>query len=245
MLVLLRGYICSILITIKEDIPMANTKKTIDQTKPVSAFSLFSKSYYAVMKNLNLFIIVGGSGLVAQYVLGLQIKAPEVKTQYFTISPQDAGVFTVALIASIVLYTMSIKLQLSVAQGKKPTMKALWEFARDNTFKLIGLGIILSVVITVGLIAFIIPGLIFIRRYVLSPYVLADKKIGILESMKQSAELSKPYSGAIWGVIGVSILLSLVSVFGAVGTIISAILAVLYSVAPALRYEELKKLSKT
>lgn len=223
---------------------MATNEKSKNRRKPISAFSLFPKSYNAIMQNLNIFIVVGGFGLLAQYILGLQIKAPEVTTQYFTITPQDAGVFTIALIASVVLYTMSVKLQLSVAQGIRPTIGSLWDFARDNTFKMIGLGVVISMVIILGLIAFIIPGIIFIRRYVLSPYVMADKEVGIFESMKRSAELSKPYSGAVWGVIGVSILLSLVSIFGAVGAFISAILAVLYSVAPALRYEELKKLSK-
>jgi hypothetical protein len=223
---------------------MTAKNKPESKNKPVSAFSLLPKSYNAIIKNLFLFFIVGGLGLVAQIILSLQIKVPEDATGFPTISPQGAGIFAAALIASVVLYTMSVKLQLSVAQGKKPTMGSLWEFARDNTFKMIGLGIVVSVVITLGLLALIVPGLIFIRRYVLSPFVMADNNLSIIEAMKKSADLTKPYSGAVWGVIGVSILLSLVSVFGAVGAISSAILAVLYSVAPALRYEELKRLSK-
>ena len=223
---------------------MASTKKIVKNKKPASAFSLFPKSYNAIMQNLFLFIVVGGFGLVAQLILSLQIKVPEEATGFPTISSQGAGIFTVALIVSIVLYTMSIKLQLSVARGNKPTMNALWEFARDNTFKMIGLGIVVSAVVVLGLIAFIVPGLIFIRRYVLSPYVMADKKLGIFEAMKQSADLTKPYSGAVWGIIGVSVLISFISVFGFVGSITSAILAVSYSVAPAFRYEELKKLPK-
>lgn len=221
---------------------MTAKNKIIKKNTPVSAFSLFPKSYNAIVQNLFLFIVVGGFGLVAQLILSLQIKVPEEATGFPTISSQGAGIFTVALIVSIVLYTMSIKLQLSVARGNKPTMNALWEFARDNTFKMIGLGIVVSAVVVLGLIAFIVPGLIFIRRYVLSPYVMADKKLGIFESMKQSADLTKPYSGAVWAVIGVSVLISFISVFGFVGSITSAILAVCYSVAPAFRYEELKKL---
>jgi hypothetical protein len=46
---------------------------------------------------------------------------------------------------------------------------------------------------------------------------MADKKLGIFEAMKQSADLTKPYSGAVWAVIGVSVLISFISVFGVVG----------------------------
>jgi hypothetical protein len=125
-LCLLTSFICSILIAINKEKPMASTKKIVKNKKPVSAFSLFPKSYNAIMQNLFLFIVVGGFGLVAQLILSLQIKVPEEATGFPTISSQGAGIFTVALIVSIVLYTMSIKLQLSVARGNKPTMNALW-----------------------------------------------------------------------------------------------------------------------
>lgn len=217
---------------------MSNVK----EPKPVSAFLLFKQSYMLIIKNLQIFILIGGLGLVAQFVTSLQIKIPENGGQFPTISKQGAGIFAVALICSIVLYTMAVKLQVLVAQNKKPSFGILWEFARDYTFKILGLGFIISCIVFTGLIAFIIPGLIFIRRYILAPYVMADKGTGIMDSMRISAELSKPFSSAVWGVIGVSILISLISVVGQMGSLVSAILAVCYSVAPALRYEELKKL---
>ena len=93
-----------------------------------------------------------------------------------------------------------------------------------------------------GLILLIVPGLIVIRRYFLAPYVMVDQDTGILESMRRSAAMSKPHSGYIWSIIGVSVLLSLPGIIPFVGWAVSFVLAVLYSTAPALRYQELKKL---
>jgi len=89
----------------------------------------------------------------------------------------------------------------------------------------------------------IVPGVIAIRRYFLAPYLMLDKDLSIREAMKQSAALSKPYSGSIWGIIGVIVLLSLPSIIPVIGWAVSFVLMLLYSVAPALRYQELKKLT--
>lgn len=72
---------------------------------------------------------------------------------------------------------------------------------------------------------------------------MLDRKVSIGEAMTQSAAMSKPYSGSIWGVIGVMFLISFVGVIPFVGWLISFVLGMFYAVAPALRYQELKKLT--
>jgi uncharacterized membrane protein len=88
-----------------------------------------------------------------------------------------------------------------------------------------------------------VPGLIMLRRYFLAPYVMLDKKCSIKEAMDTSAEISKPYSGYVWGVIGVIFLIGLINIIPFIGWIISFIVGMFYSVAPAMRYRELRKLS--
>jgi uncharacterized membrane protein len=94
------------------------------------------------------------------------------------------------------------------------------------------------------LILLVIPGLIMIRRYFLAPYVMLDKKVGIREAMDQSAELSKINTGSVWGIIGVSFLIALVNVIPIIGGLASFSLGALYSVAPAMRYLQLKKIKQ-
>jgi len=82
-----------------------------------------------------------------------------------------------------------------------------------------------------------------IRRYYLAPYAMIDRNCGIKEAMERSAAMSKPYSGSIWGIIGVMILISLVGIVPLIGWLASLILGMLYVVAPALRYQQLKRLA--
>ncbi|HEY1064231.1 MAG TPA: hypothetical protein VGE30_02945 [Candidatus Saccharimonadales bacterium] len=96
-----------------------------------------------------------------------------------------------------------------------------------------------------GLIFFIIPGLIVLRRYFLAPYYLVDRKLSIRNAMKQSAANSKQYSGAIWGVIGVTIAIvffaSLIqAALPIVGIVIGEIIACTYLFLAVLRYREIE-----
>lgn len=108
-------------------------------------------------------------------------------------------------------------------------------------FRLIGLNIIIGFAVIIGLILFIIPGIIMIRRYYLSSYFLIDQNLSIKEAMNKSANISKQNSSAIYGIIGVLLLFSFFGILPGIGAIISSILQFLYSVAPGLRYHEMKK----
>lgn len=225
----------------------------------ISAFDLFDMSSEAVQRNLNSFAIL--NLLPAATTLGSYIfkvrhidKADSVPSlgafsglpTYAIARYAGAGmaIFIIIIIASLIVRTMLYGLQLEAAKGKTPDMSLLWELGKKYWIRLIGLSIVIAVYILGGLILLIIPGVIMFRRYFLAPFVMIDKDTSISESMRISAELSNPNPGAIWGIIGVSILISLPGFIPVIGWIVSLALGVLYSVAPALRYEELKKLAK-
>ncbi len=154
---------------------------------------------------------------------------------------QWAVYFVLVLVAQAMITALSLR----VAQGAKASWSELWDAAREFTFPLLGLSILVGLSIILGFICFIVPGIIMIRRTFLAAYVLIDQKVGIIEAIRRSAALSKPFSGAVWGLIGVSILMQVpgAAIFGTVGSIIGTLLGFAYTVAPALRYVELKKLS--
>ena len=148
--------------------------------------------------------------------------------------------FTIA--AGTIVQIMSQEAQLEGAEGHEVIMfDKLWKVVRETGWKMLGLYMFIFAYIVVGLILFIIPGLIFIRRYFLAPYVMLDKRPkSISEAMEISARISKPNSGAIWGIIGVIFLIGVVSIIPIIGWLLSFALGVAYSIAPALRYQELK-----
>jgi len=153
--------------------------------------------------------------------------------------------FLFVIIAGTIVQIMTQEAQLEGAEGKEViTFDPLWRVAKEVGWRMLGLYVLVGLVIVIGLILLIIPGLIMIRRYFLAPYVMLDKRPkSVVEAMEISARMSKSYSGSIWGIVGVMFLIGLVSIIPVIGWFASFLLGMFYSVAPALRYQELKELS--
>lgn len=124
-----------------------------------------------------------------------------------------------------------------------------WAYFKDSWhyfWRLWGLEIAISLVILAGLIALIVPGLIFARRYILAPYFLIENDCGIFKAMELSAKAGKPFAGYIWGSFGVLIVVSLVaSVIGSfvyIGLLLGPIISLLYFFGFSLRQQEISKL---
>jgi len=131
---------------------------------------------------------------------------------------------------------MAQEAQLKAAKGEYLTFENLWPQARLLGWRMLGLYIVSGLAIVFSLF-------ILARRYLLAPYVMLEKKTGIRESMRISSELSSRNPGSVWGVIGVLVIIALVGAVPFAGGLVSFILGALYSTAPALRYEQLKKLA--
>jgi hypothetical protein len=149
----------------------------------------------------------------------------------------------IILIIGTIAQIMSNAAQLRAAQNQDFDFKHLWQAAREQGLQLLGLYIVMGIIFSIGLVLLIIPGLIFIRRYLFAPYVMIDKKTGIFDSLSESAALSKINPGSVWGVIGVLFLIGLLNILPYIGGLAAFGFGVLYSVAPALRYLQLKKLT--
>jgi hypothetical protein len=70
---------------------------------------------------------------------------------------------------------------------------------------------------------------------------MLDKKTGIRESLDESARLTGQNPGSIWGIFGVMLIIGLVGLIPFVGSLVAFVIGGLYSVAPALRYHQLKR----
>ncbi len=150
----------------------------------------------------------------------------------------------VGLVLAIIVQIMLPKAQLDAAEDRAPSLQRGWATVKELGWRLVGLYVVVGLIVLVGFILLIVPGVIMLRRYYLAQYVMMDKKCGIKEAMDTSAAMTKPYSYWVLTVIGVMFLISLVSIVPIVGSLVSFGLAALYSVAPALRYQQLKKLAE-
>jgi hypothetical protein len=140
------------------------------------------------------------------------------------------------LVGGTIIQIMSQRAQLDVAEGKTLSFERLWPAVRELGWRMAGLYIVSSLAIVFTLF-------IFARRYILAPYVMLDEKGSIRETMRRSSEISARNSGSVWGIIGVLFLISLCGILPFIGGLLSFVLGCLYSVAPALRYQQLKRLA--
>jgi len=221
-----------------------------------SAFDLLGKSYEIVVKNWPAFAIVNVFTILSSIFAGLNIG--DKNTSGFDNNYSSAfvpgadlsdrlalGIFVVVIFAviNIFLYIALIVLETRVSAGKRPTISEIFNETFNYGLRLIGLAILASIIIVVGLILLIVPGIIAIGRLAMSPYILVDKNVGIIEAMKLSNEMGKSYFGKIWAAIGVVILISLgaglLSIFPVVGPIVGTLITIAFSLVIVLRYRQL------
>jgi hypothetical protein len=241
--------------------PMARTSKRARKSSPLNlpgAFELFTPSKELVLKNIWIF----GPLYAIPLIFGIHdwIWTPANGNGSHTYSlnwpggplpTYDSSIFIgfsvfwllFVVITGTIASIMSQAAQLDAVEGKRLDFQILWRTVKEAGLRLFGLYIVMGVVIIVGLFLLIVPGLIFIRRYFLAPYAMLDKKVGIRESMEASAALTKLNTGSVWGVVGVMVLISLIAIVPIIGGLVAFAVGCLYSVAPAIRYHQLKKLA--
>lgn len=222
-----------------------------------SAVDLFGKSYALVRKNLNIYALVYAVP-AAMYIAGtIQLLDNDqtenwdwVSVFSFSLfgpdSSFDAGSVIFAFVlfmASIISYFLATILNLRVAQAHKPAFRPLWQEFKDNWLwaKLAGLGIVTMLILVVGFVLLIIPGIILLWRLFMAPYILIDKKTDVMDALSDSWNMTKGYGWPIYSILLFSFVLSLTAIFPIVGGLIAFVLGVAYAVAPALRYQEIKK----
>jgi hypothetical protein len=135
--------------------------------------------------------------------------------------------------------------QLRVTDGKTDNLSDYYRVGLRYDLRLIMYYIVFGIMAVIGLILFIVPGLYVIRRYFLGNYYLVDKNVSTREALAQSAKQSKPYSDAIWGIIGVQVVMIFITAFvensfSYLGIVLGELIACSYIFLSVLRYREIE-----
>ncbi len=232
--------------------PVENTEKPAltpapavkDNTMP-GAFELFKPSMEIIKRNLTAFLVL--LGLPTLLILigngpsmmsggGLTVQSDPANA----VNPLFTAIGLIGLIFCLLATPGAILLQLKGARGEHIEMGQAFTKGLHYFWKMFGLGICLVVIFAVSVLLLIVPFFFALRRYLLAPYYLIDRDLGVFESLKVSAQESQGKWGAIYGVVGVLVLLSLVNVIPFIGWIASSVLSFLYANATALRYLHIK-----
>lgn len=217
-----------------------------------SAFDLFKPSRDLFLENLNIFGVLYVLPLL--FWLHSWISVPAGSGHYwdryseanYSWSSFPAGWvgaligftiiwFLFAMATATAAQIMSQRAQLDVLENRPLTFGRLWKTTKELGWRMFGLYVAVAALVVFSLA-------ILTRRYILAPYVMLDKKCTIGEALAESHRLSNKNPSSVWGIIGVMFLISLLGIVPIIGSLASFILGALYTVAPAIRYQQLKKL---
>lgn len=116
----------------------------------------------------------------------------------------------------------SIKISLKLADHKQAEFSDLFNEYRLLLPFIVG-SIIYALIVVVGLIFLIVPGIYFGIRYHFYSYFIVDKKLSPLEALKESSRIT---SGVKWKLFLFSLVLGLVNVLGVLAFVVGLFVTV-------------------
>lgn len=137
----------------------------------------------------------------------------------------------VAIAVGFIVQMGLIRVYLDLADGKKDELKTL--FSQTRLFwNYFGAVVLYMIVVVLGLILFIIPGIYFGLKYQFYAYLIVDKNLGAIEALKKSAVMTDGVKWKLLGfcfvIFGLNILGFIALIFGLLVTIPMSIMAYVY-----------------
>jgi len=200
------------------------------QAADFSISNVFSNTFGVIARNAPLFlglslIIVG----VPQLLIGL-LFTPETGDPMALIN-NPAAIFT-SMIGYIVFLFLSIVLQASLIvasandlAGKPVNFSECVSRAVAKLFPLIGLGIVVAIGVSIGLLLLIVPGIILYLMWMIAVPAMMVESLGVSASLSRSSALTK---GSRWKLLG------LIVVFLIFSTIVGIPIGVLSMISPSM-----------
>lgn len=103
----------------------------------------------------------------------------------------------------------AIAFMLSIARGEDASVSQLFSQRMGKVFKAYVANILYAIAIGVGLICLVFPGVYLALRYMFFMHAIVDKDLGIIESLNYSAELTRKNKLSLFGLVLVSILITI------------------------------------
>jgi uncharacterized membrane protein len=145
------------------------------------------------------------------------------------------------MVVSVVITALVIKVALKYVDGENPKeFGALFSgITPEMLLKLILASILYTLVVVIGFILLIIPGIYLMLRYSQVQYVIIDRDAGVLEAFAESARLTK---GVKFAIAGLFLMAIPVLIAGALVLLVGLLVAVpVVYVAIAHAYRQLTR----
>jgi len=130
-----------------------------------------------------------------------------------------------------------IAIVLKFAKGEKPVIQDLFS-KKHLFFKYIFSNILVSILVIMGLLLFIIPGIILAIRMQFYIYFIVEKEVGPIDAIKKSWNLTR---GSFWNLFLFGLLSGGIQILGIVALLIGLVFTTpTVWIAQAVVYEKLK-----
>lgn len=116
-----------------------------------------------------------------------------------------------------------VKITLKLADNREAKLSDLFSKDIKLILKLVAVGIISGIIVLLGIILLIVPGIIFSMRLMFVGYFLIDKNLGPIEAIKASWNATR---GNVWNLLGLAGLNFLVILVGALALFVGLIWAI-------------------
>ncbi len=194
------------------------------------------------MLNIGTILALIGANILVSVIINALAPAKAVTTTTGT----SVGVHVVANpisyignIVSVIVGVIMVVVLLNSVRGQKIALGAAFSAGMKRIVPYFLFTLMYGILFGLGLLLFIIPGIIVAIRGSLGMYYVVDQQMGPIEAFKASWAATKGNSGKVWGIIGVAFLIIL-PVFTIIGIVVTLYLGLMYSAAMALLYEYLR-----
>ncbi len=160
------------------------------------------------------------------------------------------GLIIIWLSLSIINFAPSIYFRIHAADKQLPQVMICYREGFKIFWKVLFSELLFMLIVVLGLIAFILPGILLFRRYVFLPYYAAQNpNLSYRELFKLSSSQSTKFMYPIYGTYILVLIISLLAsaVFGSslIGDVAAALVSYSVLFVPVLRYLEINNYYKS
>jgi len=113
---------------------------------------------------------------------------------------------------------------LKAARGDKLEIKDMFE-SFQNYLNAVLANLLVGVIVGIGFVLVIIPGIIFACKLVFVPYLVVDRKMQVIEAIKESWRMT---NGHAWTVFGMGLLAIPIAIAGLICLVVGIIPAIMW-----------------
>ena len=140
-------------------------------------------------------------------------------------------------LAQMIVSMGIIKAMLYIVRGKEVDVDTILS-TKGSILPFLFASILVSLIVLFGFVLLIIPGIYLAIKYMFVPYLLIDKELGAMESLKMSSEMTKDIK---WSLFAFSLVALLIGYGGILFMLIGLLVTLPYvTVAYSVLYERVR-----